>query len=363
MVRKAVVDAVGRFDTSLCKSPDWDLWQKIARSGAVFGRVDDVLAFYRMAPHSASLEADQMLRDGLVVLRRGHGPDDRVPSPSPAYERGLTGATIESQEYYLLCWTAGLLLGAGEDARRLLDQLSSDRYPELSADAVAQCLFEAGPLPSCDPPSGWETLWPRAEASVELFLAALEKQSQAPGLAQDALIRLKAKVLMASPTWGPVIEENARASFDTRSTFEAEVRRWMEQAIELHRQLDVATGDAELSEYHLEEWRRKGGEATADVQFCAHLREEISHAIALVNAERQELRAQASFAQARSRTLDRENSELEARLHRARPHLRRRVSKQDSGDRDATRGPTTGRRYVTNTTDGHGSHRNEQEIS
>jgi hypothetical protein len=321
VVRKALVDAVGAFDTSLCKSPDWDLWQKLARSGAVFGRVDDVLAFYRMAPHSASLEADQMLRDGLVVLRRGHGPDARVPSPSPVYERGLTGVTIESQEYYLLCWTAGLLLGAGEDARRLLDQVSSDRYPELSADAVAQCLFEAGPLPSCDPPSGWETLWPTAQRSVELFLAALEKQSQAPGLAQDALIRLKAKVLAASPTWGPVMEENARASLDTRSTFEAEVRRWLEQAVELHRQLDIATSDAELSEFHLEECRRKGGEATADVQFCAHVREEISHAIALVNAERQELRAQASFAQARSRTLDRENSELEARLQRARARI------------------------------------------
>ena len=127
IVRKSLVDSVGRFDTTLGKSPDWDLWQRIARAGAKFGSVPEVLAYYRMTPHSASLDAEQMLRDGLTVLRRGHASDPRVPSPSPQYVNGWTGSTVESQEYYLLCWTAGLLIGSGLDARHLLQMVASDR--------------------------------------------------------------------------------------------------------------------------------------------------------------------------------------------------------------------------------------------
>ncbi len=117
LVRRSMVEAAGSFDISLRKSPDWDLWQRIARCGATFGAVPEVLAYYRMMPHSASLDAEQMLRDGLTVLRRGHGPDPRVRNPLPQYANGLTGSTVESQQYYLLSWCAGLLLGAGKDAR------------------------------------------------------------------------------------------------------------------------------------------------------------------------------------------------------------------------------------------------------
>ena len=53
IVRKSLVEEVGKFDTSLRTSPDWDLWQRIARTGARFGAVHEVLAFYRMRPNGS----------------------------------------------------------------------------------------------------------------------------------------------------------------------------------------------------------------------------------------------------------------------------------------------------------------------
>ena len=51
IVRKGVVNDVGRFEVSLRTCTDWDLWQRIARTGARFGAVQEVLAFYRMSTH------------------------------------------------------------------------------------------------------------------------------------------------------------------------------------------------------------------------------------------------------------------------------------------------------------------------
>lgn len=227
IVRKSVVEAAGGFDITLRKSPDWDLWQRIARAGANFGSVPEILAHYRMTPHSASLEAEQMFADGLMVLRRGHGPDPRVPNPLPEYAGGLPGAVVESQEFYLLCWCAGLLLGSGRDARGLLHLVGDDEYPGLYADAIAQCIFDSATLPSCHPPHDWEELWPDLKDLTEAFLVALEAQSRTEDLARKALVELKKLVLKNSLTWGPVMEELRQ----TIAQLEAERDRHRQQAL------------------------------------------------------------------------------------------------------------------------------------
>ncbi len=205
IVRRSLVERVGKFDPSLIKSPDWDLWQRIARTGARFGAVRDVLAFYRMSPNAASLDAQQLLKDGLTVIRRGHSPDPRVLNPHPDYANGSPPAHVREQEFYLLCWCAGLLLGAGKDARPLLE-LVKDGPAQLYPDAVAQCIFEAAPLSTCHPPGIWEKLAHEILESTDEFLAALEKKTEIPELADQTVDRLKAKILFHSPFWKPVIE-------------------------------------------------------------------------------------------------------------------------------------------------------------
>lgn len=207
IVRKSLVEAVGKFDISLQNSPDWDLWQRIARTGASFGAVREVLALYRMRSNSKSLNAYQLLIDGLRVLRQGHSTDPRIQNPHPDHANGMPPEQIRTQEFYLLCWCAGLLLGCNKDARHLLETLKDDNYPELYPDAVAQCIFEAAPLPTCRPPQEWQDLWPGIQHHVENFLVALEKHSMAPDLANRAGTKLKKTILKHSPLWKPIIEE------------------------------------------------------------------------------------------------------------------------------------------------------------
>src|SRR5581483_7918856 len=207
IVRKALVEEVGRFDTSLRTSPDWDLWQRIARTGAYFGAVREVLAFYRMTPSSASLNAYQLFKDNLRVLRQGHAPDARVRKPKPEHANGAPPEQVQTQEFYLLAWCAGLLLGSGKDARPLLEMVREDHFPELYPDAVAQCIFEAAALPHCQPPQFWEKLWPDIQQNVKDFLVALEQQAQAPGLAQRTSVALRTMVLKRSPSWSAIVDE------------------------------------------------------------------------------------------------------------------------------------------------------------
>jgi glycosyltransferase involved in cell wall biosynthesis len=204
MVRRSLVIAVGKLDTALQTCPDWDLWQRIARTGARFGALPEVLAYYRMTPNSSSLDARQLFRDGLTVLERGHAPDPRVSAPHPDYANGLIQDMVESQVFYLLSWNAGLLLGAGKDATVLLEAVRNYHYSSLYPAAVAKCLFEAGTLPASQPRDAWETLLPRIAGEIEEFLKALEAQSQTPDLGTAALLELKKLILRRSPVWQSV---------------------------------------------------------------------------------------------------------------------------------------------------------------
>jgi glycosyltransferase involved in cell wall biosynthesis len=63
VVRRRLVVEQGGFDERLITCEDWDLWQRIARAGARFGRVLGVLAYYRMRPASASNQAVRLMSD------------------------------------------------------------------------------------------------------------------------------------------------------------------------------------------------------------------------------------------------------------------------------------------------------------
>lgn len=280
IVRRSLVETVGNFDTSLRKSADWDLWQRVARTGARFGAVREVLAYYRMQPNSSSLDAEQLFQDGLRVLKRGHSPDPRVQNPHPDYADGLPQEQIQSQEFYLLCWCAGLLLGCGKDARPLLEAVKDDHYRELYPNAVAQSIFEAAILPTCQSAQAWESIWPDIRQQVEEFLLALEEQSLTPNLAGRALTELKRMILRHSQIWGLVIQEDeqtvakqqalieqldqSKASFEeARNKGQQPAKQLEEEKTLLVKDLDKSRGLAEKLkrekarlEDELGKWRR-----------------------------------------------------------------------------------------------------------
>ncbi len=202
IVRRALVEAVGCFDTSLRTCADWDLWQRIARMGAHFGAIPDVLVRYRVRPNSTWFDGPRFFLDGLRVVAQGHSPDPRVRHPDPSHVNGLPSEQLPGARLSFACWPAGMVLGRGGDARVLLVALSHDRDPELDPTRVAHGIFYATLLPLCQPPTVWEELWPRLERQVDDFLLALEAQSMAPKLARRARTILERLILEHSTTAG-----------------------------------------------------------------------------------------------------------------------------------------------------------------
>lgn len=195
LVRRSLVEAVGCLDTSLRTCEDWDLWQRVARKGARFGIVHEVLACYRLRSNSASLDARQMLVDGLRVIVQGHGADPRVPNPDPSFAPGLPLEQLAAAKLHFFCWTAGLSLGRGEDPRPLFCRLSGEREPALSPNLVAWQIFEASRLSRTRSADSWVDLWPELERPIDDFLLALESHAAAPGLARRARTILERLIL------------------------------------------------------------------------------------------------------------------------------------------------------------------------
>lgn len=101
LVDRQLVVSVGGFDTCLLTCEDWDLWQRVARSGGRWVPVDEPLAFYRASATSLSRRGVDMLRDARTVISRGFGPDGRVPHPHPDHAEGAKRADYASADLAL----------------------------------------------------------------------------------------------------------------------------------------------------------------------------------------------------------------------------------------------------------------------
>jgi GT2 family glycosyltransferase len=183
LVRGALVRAVGGFDNLLRTCEDWDLWQRIARTGARFETIAEVLVFYRLSVAGASLDPWQLWSDGLRVIERGHSPDPRVRNPHPAHAPGAPRKELAGAKLTFACWAAGLLIARGADARPLLAELEESAAPGLDSRESAELLFGAIPLAAHGSAADWATLGPVVNGRLDQFLAALESRAQADGLA------------------------------------------------------------------------------------------------------------------------------------------------------------------------------------
>lgn len=85
--RQLVVD-VGGFDPGLRTCEDWDLWLRLARAGARFVGTPEILANYRMRPHSLSTEHADNSRDAELVQSRALAADERVRNPASEFING-----------------------------------------------------------------------------------------------------------------------------------------------------------------------------------------------------------------------------------------------------------------------------------
>jgi peptidoglycan/xylan/chitin deacetylase (PgdA/CDA1 family)/GT2 family glycosyltransferase len=195
VVRRALVEAVGCFDTTLRTCEDWDLWARVARAGARFGQVPEVLAYYRMRAGSASLSAERLHADLVEVAGRTHRPDPRVPDPDPRFAGGLPRERLLDALFNSTSYCAGMLLVQGRDPRGLLEPLPPGREPTLDPVWVADSIRHGLLFANQTLPGGLLSLWPGIEPDLGNFLDLLEARSGAAALSRRAVRALERLVL------------------------------------------------------------------------------------------------------------------------------------------------------------------------
>jgi glycosyltransferase involved in cell wall biosynthesis/2-polyprenyl-3-methyl-5-hydroxy-6-metoxy-1,4-benzoquinol methylase len=180
---KSLVVKVGKFDQSLKSCEDWELWQRIARTGARFGTVPDILAAYRMSPGSLTRNGKQLLQDACIVLARGHSPNPLIHHP--VYPDGLPTEELIHHQYDLLAVCAGYLIGGGKDARELLELVPKGKIT-LDPYIVANCLVTYALIASCSTTYTWQNIWPNIADNILKFLDTLERETGNIGLAEKS---------------------------------------------------------------------------------------------------------------------------------------------------------------------------------
>lgn len=119
LVPRALVERVGRFETSLRSCEDWDLWVRVALTGAQLVAVPGVGAYYRIAAGSMSTNRPRMLETRTEVLMR-------------------ISAAFRERPELLAKWGSELATAAKRVRRRLRAQ---GLFPEREA-ALTQLLCE-----------------------------------------------------------------------------------------------------------------------------------------------------------------------------------------------------------------------------
>lgn len=222
LVRSSLVRTVGGFEVSLPSCQDWDLWQRVARTGARFGAVRESLARYRTRPGSISLDGFRLIKDGLRVITQGHAADNRVPNP--AHPFGRETEHLPGTRLLFTAWPAGLVLGDGYDARPLFHELQDDRDPHLSPPRVAAYLFEAALLSQGRSQQEWARLWPQIEGNVIAFVEELERLSRAPDLTQQVLRELEDSIADVLDEHPLKIGRTYKADLDITSALPAQLQ-------------------------------------------------------------------------------------------------------------------------------------------
>ena len=187
LIRRSVVTDVGMFDPSLFGVADWDLWQRVFRSGARLVRIGSVGARYRVHAAAMSRDAASMLAQSRRVLVRTHAPDARVATAFAAYADGAPTDELSLALLRHACWWGGIAIATGQDAAALLDgtaeEFAPGRLTSADAELAAVALEQAMRQPTLRRPEEWPDLWRATAPAIATFLARLEAVTGAADLA------------------------------------------------------------------------------------------------------------------------------------------------------------------------------------
>jgi hypothetical protein len=183
--RQLLLD-LGGFDTSLVTSEDWDLWLRIARTGARFVGVPEGLAYYRARPGSATSRYLQMIADLRVVMARAQAPDPRVKNPHPRYAKGVRIPEPELRVLASALLLAGVECVNGRAGAPALEPL--EPLPDCTSTIEDHCRSLVHGLSFTRPAFAVVEVWTQLEPHL---LTVCERLAQAcrPGVDPKAMVR------------------------------------------------------------------------------------------------------------------------------------------------------------------------------
>jgi glycosyltransferase involved in cell wall biosynthesis len=185
MIRKAMLDDIGGFDTSLAHCGDWDLWARVARLDCRIGQIDQCVTGYRMRMASLSRNPMTLLRDATTVLNRIHARDARVRHPRRQIEFGAHPAYLQARlaGFTFYAAASATFQGRPNDAAAIMDSLK--HWPALLPDRVAEFLIHAACFSQCITPDDLRPVPQHVRDGMDNLVAALEKRTRKGWLTED----------------------------------------------------------------------------------------------------------------------------------------------------------------------------------
>jgi hypothetical protein len=166
------------------------MWLRIARLGAAFVRVPEVLVVYRMAASSMSRKAIPFFEAGRAVILRGHASDPRVPEGAPEYAEGCRTPASEAVAQWAI-HAACIAIAQDEvsEAGALFEiahhELVGGLRPPHFASRHCSLLYGAALTPT-----RMGELWFRVGRSLIESLVQFETRLGRSGFAMEALLQI-----------------------------------------------------------------------------------------------------------------------------------------------------------------------------
>jgi|GEM_PF-529513 len=176
LVRRATFEEFGGFDSSLHTCEDWDLWQRLARAGARFTKIDDCIALYRMRPDSLTHDADLVFKSACEVILRGHDKDPRVREPAPSHANGVPQQGIGPALLGIAIWCAGELIGSGKDAVPFLKKIELVPAHHFSIPDCVSVMQRGILNGACALQDDWPSLLSATRAMIHDAFSALKQR-------------------------------------------------------------------------------------------------------------------------------------------------------------------------------------------
>jgi glycosyltransferase involved in cell wall biosynthesis/peptidoglycan/xylan/chitin deacetylase (PgdA/CDA1 family) len=174
LTRADIMARAGEFDEDLAINEDWDLWQRIARTGTPFRGVKEILAFYYTRPSSLSRrKVEALASDGIKVIERIFSADPTLPSADPRYVNGLPAEERLGIELEWIVMSAGNAIALDIDPLPFLDLVPGLDQAIVLPEDLAETLNGALSFAACVTVRELANQWDRLGPRVEAFLAAL----------------------------------------------------------------------------------------------------------------------------------------------------------------------------------------------